>query len=191
MTTPTAKTNLELADEIERRVKNLPYCNVDTQLMTNAAEALRATAAAQPVAEGRLYRQYITKDRIWYTEVASPPPTPAGDTGEVALTPSQQSGAGEVEPVARAAMEEIATRASNLADVDAAEWMPSIYSIAMKALGDDPEPFLKATGFDGEPKTWPTRRARAAPLPTTDTPQQSVGADDDTPVAANEPFGCP
>lgn len=57
----------------------------------------------------------------------------------------------------KTALEEIANRASNLADDDAAEWMPSIYSIAVKALGDDPAPFLKATGFDGEPKTWPSR----------------------------------
>jgi hypothetical protein len=51
----------------------------------------------------------------------------------------------------REALCEIANRASNMADDDAAEWMPSIYAIAVKTLGDDPMPFLKAVGLDKLP----------------------------------------
>lgn len=62
------------------------------------------------------------------------------------------------------ALGEIANRASNLADDDAAEWMPSIYRIACEAIGEDPSPLLKATGFDGEPKDWPSRGTAATPV---------------------------
>lgn len=57
---------------------------------------------------------------------------------------------------------EIANRAANMGDDDAVEWMPSIYSIACKAIGEDPAPKLKALGFDGDVNNWPTRRSAAA-----------------------------
>jgi hypothetical protein len=62
----------------------------------------------------------------------------------------------------REALGEIANRASNFADDDAAEWMPSIYKISCEAIGEDPKPSLKAAGFDGLPDTWPTRQALTA-----------------------------
>ena len=42
---------------------------------------------------------------------------------------------------------EIANRASNFMDPDAAEWMPSIYKIACEAAGEDPWPLLEAAGW--------------------------------------------
>lgn len=46
------------------------------------------------------------------------------------------------------ALGEIANRAGNFMDADAADWMPSIYKIACEAIGHDPWPLLKASGFD-------------------------------------------
>jgi hypothetical protein len=48
----------------------------------------------------------------------------------------------------REALYEIANRAANMADLDAAEWMPSIYRIACEATGKDPWPLLRACGFE-------------------------------------------
>lgn len=79
---------------------------------------------------------------------------------QLAARSSAESG-GEM----REALTEIANRASNLADKDAAEWMPSIYAIACRAIGEDPVPLLKATGFDGHLSDWPTR---AQPQTTSD-----------------------
>lgn len=62
----------------------------------------------------------------------------------------------------REALGEIANRAGNFMDKDAADWMPSIYSIACKAIGEDPEPLLKANGFDRPVSEWP---ALATPAP--------------------------
>lgn len=43
---------------------------------------------------------------------------------------------------------EIANRASNMSDKDAADWMPSIYKLACDAVGEDPWPLLRAAGHD-------------------------------------------
>ena len=50
----------------------------------------------------------------------------------------------------REALTEIANRAANFMDDDAAEWMPSIYKIACEAIGENPWPLLKAGGFTSE-----------------------------------------
>ncbi|MGB5901994.1 MAG: hypothetical protein WBH00_04000 [Xanthobacteraceae bacterium] len=43
---------------------------------------------------------------------------------------------------------EIANRAGNMSDPDAADWLPSIYRIAMEAAGEDPWPTLRLHGYD-------------------------------------------
>lgn len=48
----------------------------------------------------------------------------------------------------REALTEIINRASNFADADAADWMPSIYKIACEATGSDPWPLLIANGYE-------------------------------------------
>jgi hypothetical protein len=48
----------------------------------------------------------------------------------------------------REAFYEIANRASNMGDPDAADWLPSIYRIACEASGEDPWPLLKRAGYD-------------------------------------------
>lgn len=52
-----------------------------------------------------------------------------------------------------AALCEIANRASNMGDPDAAEWMPSIYKLACEAIGEDPWPSLRANGHVPETLT--------------------------------------
>lgn len=47
----------------------------------------------------------------------------------------------------RAVFYEIANRASNMMDDDAADWLPSIYRLACDATGEDPWPTLEAAGF--------------------------------------------
>lgn len=54
---------------------------------------------------------------------------------------------------AREAFYEIANRASNMMDDDAADWMPSIYKIACEASGENPWPLLKAAGYTQETLT--------------------------------------
>lgn len=43
---------------------------------------------------------------------------------------------------------EIANRASNLVDKDAADWLPGIYKIACEAVGEDPWRLLRSAGYD-------------------------------------------
>ncbi|MGB6080293.1 MAG: hypothetical protein WBF99_12615 [Xanthobacteraceae bacterium] len=43
---------------------------------------------------------------------------------------------------------EIANRAGNMSDPDAADWLPSIYRIAMEAAGEDLWPTLRLHGYD-------------------------------------------
>lgn len=43
---------------------------------------------------------------------------------------------------------EIANRAANFMDPDAADWLPSIYKLACEATGEDPWPLLKAAGYE-------------------------------------------
>jgi hypothetical protein len=50
---------------------------------------------------------------------------------------------------------EIANRAANFMDPDAAEWMPSIYKIACEATGEDPWPLLEAAGWKRDELTVP------------------------------------
>lgn len=45
---------------------------------------------------------------------------------------------------------EIANRAGNFMDDDAADWMPSIYKLACEAIGEDAWPLLKAGGHTPE-----------------------------------------
>lgn len=83
--------------------------------------------------------------------------------GTSTLQRSGQTGADELSGYHGMTMKEvlyeIANRAANMGDDDAVEWMPSIYSIACEAVGEDPAPTLKALGFDGNIKDWPTRRS--------------------------------
>ena len=82
------------------------------------------------------------------------------------------------------AMYEIANRAGNFMDADAAEWMPSIYVIACNAIGSDPMPLLKAAGFDGTYQhmayALTHRRQRTddrSPEHTGNSPQSRAGQD--------------
>ena len=45
---------------------------------------------------------------------------------------------------------EIANRAANFMDDDAADWMPSIYKLACEAVGENPWPKLRAGGYTPE-----------------------------------------
>lgn len=45
---------------------------------------------------------------------------------------------------------EIANRAANFMDPDAADWMPSIYKLACEAIGEDPWPLLTRNGYPRE-----------------------------------------
>ena len=45
---------------------------------------------------------------------------------------------------------EIANRASNMMDDDAADWMPSIYKLACEAVGENHWRLLKAAGYTEE-----------------------------------------
>jgi hypothetical protein len=47
-----------------------------------------------------------------------------------------------------ATLTEIANRAANMDDPDAADWLPSIYKLACEALNRDPWQVLKAAGYD-------------------------------------------
>lgn len=58
----------------------------------------------------------------------------------------------------RATLHEIANRAANMADPDAAEWMPSIYKIACEATGEDPSSLLRAAGHSPDSLTYHATR---------------------------------
>lgn len=45
---------------------------------------------------------------------------------------------------------EIANRAANMLDPDAADWMPSIYKLACEAVGKNPWSLLEAAGYTRE-----------------------------------------
>jgi hypothetical protein len=70
------------------------------------------------------------------------------DACYMGLTPEQtvEWKAADLIAQLRDALYEIANRASNMMDDDAAEWMPSIYKIACEATGEDPWPLLRAAG---------------------------------------------
>ena len=50
----------------------------------------------------------------------------------------------------RAVLTEIANRAANMMDDDAASWMPSIYKLACEAIDENPWQLLKAAGYTEE-----------------------------------------
>jgi hypothetical protein len=56
---------------------------------------------------------------------------------------------------------EIANRAGNMMDKDAASWMPSIFKIACEAAGEDPWRMLRAAGYT--PETLTVSMSDAAP----------------------------
>lgn len=61
------------------------------------------------------------------------------------------------------ALTEIANRAGNFMDPDAAEWMPSIYKIACEAIGEDPGPIeLRASVPAQGTKDYPSTEAMMA-----------------------------
>lgn len=53
----------------------------------------------------------------------------------------------EMSETVRAVLYEIANRAANMLDDDAADWMPSIYRLACDATGEDPWPLLEQAGW--------------------------------------------
>lgn len=75
MTNPSEQTMLELAGRLEAIVSSgqLPHHQTVLREFSLAASFLRAAAGSAAVRE-KLYRQHITKDRIWYEEVL--PSTP-------------------------------------------------------------------------------------------------------------------
>ena len=69
--------------------------------------------------------------------------------GRFNMIPLQREAADEIERL-REVLLEIANRAANMMDPDAADWMPSIYKLACEAVGENPWSLLEAAGYTRE-----------------------------------------
>ena len=115
--------------------------------MTASPPFKRVPAEATPEMLGAWYRY---KSGFHFPD--EPPPADTSDVGayRAMLAASPEPPAEEVETLRErvkeltAALYEIANRAGNMCDDDAADWLPSIYKIACDVTGENPEPLLEA-----------------------------------------------